>query len=101
MLAVYLAQEGRAQAAAPPGQVVFFVRFPKELLPLVYVAIMLLVLNFAISFFTLWRGLHVRRWPWVTTGLAAVLLVVVCAKIGFGNVWGIIDPGSTSSTFRN
>lgn len=99
ILAFFLIQEGQAQAADTNSKV-FFVEFPTELLPLAYAAAVLLVANFAITFFTLLRGLYVRRWPWVTTLTAGILLGVVCAQVGFENVWGIVDPGH-GSAFRN
>lgn len=98
-LAFFLIQEGMAQAA-DTGTKVFFVEFPTELLPLAYISGLLLIANFAITFFTLLRGLYVRRWPWVSSLVAAVLLGIVCAEVGFGNVWSIVDP-SQGSAFRN
>lgn len=89
-LAFYLIQEGTAQRANP--HLIFFVKFPVVLLPLAYVATVILIPNFAVTTFTLLRGLRKRRWPWVTTAVSALLLGVIVAKLGLHDVWVIIHP---------
>lgn len=89
-LGLYFIQEAQAQRANPDFH--FFVPFPQPLLPLAYAAVLLLLPNFAIIAITIKRRLWKRRWPWVTTALAAVLLLVVAAKIGPAGVWAIISP---------
>lgn len=92
ILALYLIQEGRAQAATPG--IAFFVDFPTELLPLAYAAVILLLPNFALSVFVILRRLRRRRWPWLTTAAAALLLGVLVGTLGLSEVWTIIDPNS-------
>ena len=92
ILALYLLQEGLAQKATPGLR--FFVDFPTELLPLAYAAALLLLPNLALSFFVVLRGLPKRRWPWVTTVLAAILLGVIVVNLGLDAVLTIISPES-------
>ncbi len=89
-LALYFIQEGMAQRANP--DVRFFVRFPAELLPLAYVAALLLLPNFAVTGLALARNLYRRRWPWVTTFVSAILLAVITAVVGWDGVVTIISP---------
>lgn len=65
-------------------------------MPLAYAALLVVVPNFAITAFTLLRGLYIRRWPWAVTLLALVLLTPIVWKIGLNGVWTIIDPAHAS-----
>ena len=90
-LALFLIQEGLAQQAND-GNLFFFVKFPTELLPMAYLASFLLIVNFALTFLTLWHRVKIRRWPWATTSVAAALLLVICFTVGWPGVWTIINP---------
>jgi 4-amino-4-deoxy-L-arabinose transferase-like glycosyltransferase len=91
ILALYFIQEGEAQRAHP--NLWFFVDFPTKLLPLAYAAAILMIPNLAVTALTLIRNLYRRRWPWVTTLVAAILLSVIIAMIGWSGVGEIIKPG--------
>lgn len=89
-LALYFIQEGVAQQSKPDIQ--FFVEFPTKLLPLAYAVPILLIPTVAISAITIRRKLEPRRWPWVTTLLAASALGIIVAELGLDGVATIIDP---------
>jgi hypothetical protein len=91
VLAFYFIQEGQAQRANP--NLVFFVDFPTGLLPLAYLAVLLLLPNFAVIFFAIVRNLYRRRWPWLTTAMAVILLGVIGYQLGLDGIRTIIDPG--------
>jgi hypothetical protein len=56
------------------------------------VAVLVLLPNLAVGFFVILRGLPVRRWFYVTTGIAAVLLGIAVAVLGPHDVLTIINP---------
>ena len=89
-LGFYLLQEAQAHRANP--DVTFFVDFPSWLLYPTLVAVLMLLPNLAVGFFVILRGLSVRRWLYVTTGLAAALLAVAVIVLSPQNVLTIINP---------
>lgn len=91
-LALYFIQEGVAQQQAAGKPITFFVDFPTELLPLAVIAVLLLIPNLAVIALSLLRNLYRRRWPWITTFIATVLLAIITLKVGFDGVLTIIDP---------
>ena len=91
-LDLYLLQEGRSQLARP--DLGFFVDFPTAWLPLAYLALALLIANFAILGFTIARRLRKRRWPWVTTAAVTLILGLFVWKLGFDGIRTIVDPAA-------
>lgn len=91
ILAFYFLQEGMAQRAAGPT-VEFFVEFPHWLVYPAGAAALVLLPNFAVNILTLLRDLPPRRWVWLTTGLAVVLLAVVTVVLGVDDVLTVINP---------
>ncbi len=93
VLALYFIQEGQAQQAAAKTGVTFFVHFPPLLLPVAYAAAIVLIPTLAATILAVMRRAPLGRWPWIGTGIAVALLIILTVGVGGPDaVRTIVDP---------